>query len=416
MSEFKRINPLSDKITVLGFHHVEYYCGDATTCYKHFMLGLGIELASKSDFSTGNHVHASYLLQSGNMRMLFTAPYRTAHAEETKSNDSPVLPGFKQDFAAEFFRNHGFGVRAVAIEVDDVTKSYNTMIENGAGHVLSPTRLQDDAGRGYFDVAEVKLYGDVVIRIVNGSNFSGNFLPNFKDLVDLKSKSVGRYGLERFDHIVGNVWKMHEMQEYVKKITGFHEFAEFTAEDVGTVDSGLNSVVLANNNESVLLPINEPTYGTKRKSQIQTYLEQNNGPGVQHMALFTSDIFTTLKQMRAAGALGGLEFMDPQPAAYYEKLPARLGPDSGVTGEQLRQAQELGVLVDKDDQGVLLQIFTKPVGDRPTLFFEIIQRVGCEDPVTGIQKAGCGGFGKGNFKDLFKSIEDYENTLKINDL
>lgn len=227
-----------------------------------------------------------------------------------------------------------------------------------------------------------------------------------------------------------------------------HEFAEFTAEDVGTVDSGLNSMVLANNDEYVLLPVNEPTFGTRRKSQIQTYLEYNDGPGVQHLALKTQDIFRTMRLMREQSTCGGLEFMPRSSEAYYRygnlspdpmprppamqhqaichllyrELPEKIG--DSLTAEQLKEAEELGILVDKDDQGVLLQIFTKPIGDRPTLFFEIIQRVGCEkkhqvqtdqgemkEVVT--QAGGCGGFGKGNFKELFKSIERYEDELCV---
>jgi 4-hydroxyphenylpyruvate dioxygenase len=196
----------------------------------------------------------------------------------------------------------------------------------------------------------------------------------------------------------------------LKEMTGFHEFAEFVAEDVGTVDSGLNSVVLANKDEMVLLPLNEPTFGTKRKSQIQTYLEQNKGEGVQHMALFTPNIFQTLQKMKAATRWGGLEFMEPQPKSYYESIRNRIG--DSLTDEQYAMIEKLGLLADKDDkEGILLQIFTKPIGDRPTLFLEIIQRIGCVDK--GQQKPGCGGFGKGNFRDLFKSIEDYEKTLKI---
>ncbi|MCG8462780.1 MAG: hypothetical protein MI919_41370, partial [Holophagales bacterium] len=198
----------------------------------------------------------------------------------------------------------------------------------------------------------------------------------------------------------------------------FHEFAEFTAEDVGTVDSGLNSIVLANNNEYVLLPINEPTFGTKRKSQIQTYLEQNEGAGLQHLALKTNDIFSCLRKMRAVSDRGGFEFMPRPSDEYYRKLPNRIG--DSLTPEQYAAAEELGILVDKDDQGVLLQIFTKPVSDRATIFLEIIQRVGCEyvqkgknGAATVMQKGGCGGFGKGNFTELFKSIENYERTLAV---
>lgn len=166
-----------------------------------------------------------------------------------------------------------------------------------------------------------------------------------------------------------------------------------------------------------MLPLNEPTFGTKRKSQIQTYLEQNQGEGVQHIALFTKDIIRTMTEMKALGDFGGFEFQDSLGDQYYESLRSRLKMDDPnmypqLTEEQLQGIKKLGILADRDDQGILLQIFTRPVGDRPTLFLEIIQRIGCDRE--GEQKPGCGGFGKGNFKDLFKSIENFENELKIN--
>lgn len=264
-------------------------------------------------------------------------------------------------------------------------------------------------------VSEIRAYGDVVLRFISRHDgFDGAFLPAYQAVAP--SSSSQDYGLERIDHAVGNVWDLLESVNYVGKMTGFHEFAEFTAADVGTMDSGLNSVVLANNEERVLLPLNEPTYGTKRKSQIQTYLEYNNGPGLQHLALQTSDIFSTLTKMREVSERGGFEFVERPKPTYYRDLPARIG--EALTAEQYQQVEELGLLVDKDDQGILLQIFTKPIGDRPTMFLEIIQRIGCQepdpaDPKKTIQRGGCGGFGKGNFKALFQAIEEYEKTLKL---
>eukprot|EP00607_Mallomonas_marina_P004466 CAMPEP_0182437190 /NCGR_PEP_ID=MMETSP1167-20130531/84874_1 /TAXON_ID=2988 /ORGANISM="Mallomonas Sp, Strain CCMP3275" /LENGTH=365 /DNA_ID=CAMNT_0024630011 /DNA_START=2674 /DNA_END=3771 /DNA_ORIENTATION=+ len=365
--------------------------------------------------------------------MIFTAPYTTSSQPSLSSNIDNIsientppnpFPGFHRDIANNFTNTHGLGVRAVAIEVEDVSESFSALTRNGARAVLPPTRLDDQEGRGYADLAEISLYGDVVLRLLNKDKFHGRFLPNFKDVrtplppcpwntyTDSDSDSDSddnTYKLQRFDHIVGNLHSLSPKMEEIKAITGFHEFAEFTAEDVGTVDSGLNSVVLANNNEAVLLPLNEPTFGTPRKSQIQTYLEQNAGEGVQHMALFTPDIFYTIPRMRSVTPWGGFELMDRPDDSYYHNLPNRLG--DALSPEQYRKVREQGILADKDEEGVLLQVFTKPVGDRPTLFLEIIQRIGC---VTNkVQKPGCGGFGKGNFKDLFKSIESYERTLKI---
>merc|ERR1719389_985325 len=250
----------------------------------------------------------------------------------------------------------------------------------------------------------------------SGAAPSCAFLPHYTDVEDPFPLS---YGIQRLDHAVGNVPKLIEAVNYIARFTGFHEFAEFTAEDVGTLDSGLNSMVLSSNNEKVLLPINEPTTGTRRKSQIQTYLDHNLGPGVQHLALRSNDILTTLTRMREVSDTVGFDFMPRPSEKYYRELPARIG--DSLTPEQYREVERLGALVDKDDQGVLLQIFTKPLGDRPTIFIEIIQRVGCVQPAeepgpSGAlqmeQAGGCGGFGKGNFTELFKSIEDYERTLE----
>ena len=420
---FVRSNPMSDKFAVRHFHHVEFYCGDATNTYKRFARGLGMKVKAKSDLTTGNLYHSTYVLESGDMKMLFTAPSSRIRGSDSTTivdNDMPEhlkvhvsteailddsrsllpFPNYNIEGCRAFFDKHGLGVSAVAIEVDNVEEAFDIMMVNGAAACLTPIKVVDKNGLGSADIAEVRLYGDVVLRLVNLDNFRGVFMPNFEE-----GSCVGEtYGIERFDHIVGNVWNLESIQSRLMSMTGFHTFAEFVAEDVGTVDSGLNSVVLASNNEKVLLPLNEPTFGTRKKSQIQTYLEQNNGAGVQHMALFTFDIFETMRKMRAASDMGGFEFMPAQPPSYYRNLSNRIGKDV-LSADQLRWVEELGLLVDRDDQGVLVQIFTKPVGDRPTLFLEIIQRMGCDTP-------GCGGFGKGNFKDLFKSIEDFEDTLQ----
>eukprot|EP00904_Undaria_pinnatifida_P006365 jgi/Undpi1/2859/HiC_scaffold_14.g06236.m1 len=524
-SATKKENPKTDRFRMKKFHHVEFYCGDATAAASRFIWGLGMSLVAKSDQSTGNTQHASYVVQSNDLRFVCTAPYSLLSAApsppssaeaavgavNTASSCSP-LPGYDPKAAHEFFRRHGMAGRAIGIEVDDAALAYEQCLSHsgrgggGSGgvsvSVQPPARVTDRDGRGSATIAEVKAYGDVVLRFISfdghraggrgntgaggetaaaaklkseteagtetntASNtefgntepgtdsemeadtdgaFSGAFLPNF---VDVGGGEPGAgppqgYGLERADHIVGNVWDMLEHGDYITGMTGMHEFAEFSAADVGTIDSGLNSIVLASNNQMVLLPLNEPTFGTAKKSQIQTFLEQNEGPGLQHIALKTNDIFRTMRLMRANSGFGGFEFMDAPGEGYYRDVPGRI---PSLTENQLKQLEELGLLADKDDDGVLLQVFTKPVGDRPTLFFEIIQRIGCPfeategdnegdrgvtSPIpdggggvvgvvgTGgrpgevLQRGGCGGFGLGNFKALFESIEKYESTLSV---
>ncbi|PNW79051.1 hypothetical protein CHLRE_09g399030v5 [Chlamydomonas reinhardtii] len=410
---FVRQNPLSDKFTVHKFHHIDFWCGDATNTSKRFSYGLGMPLVAKSDQSTNNQLFASYVLRSNDLVFTFTAPYSRKCASVS---EGVPLRHYNIDHAYEFINSHGLAVRAVGLLVDDAKTAYEVSVAHGAKGVLPPVELRDEASGTSQVISEVLLYGEVVLRYVSGS-FQGPFLAGYTPVTD---SAVTSFGLQRLDHAVGNTHDLIKAVEYITGFTGFHEFSEFVAEDVGTVDSGLNSMVLASNNEAVLLPVNEPTFGTPRKSQIQTYLEQNEGPGLQHLALLSNDIFTTLREMRARSELGGFEFMPRANAKYYKDMYARIG--DSLTPQQYREVEELGILVDKDDQGVLLQIFTKPLGDRPTVFIEIIQRVGCmrevKEPATGAvvgteQAAGCGGFGKGNFGALFKSIEDYERTLNV---
>ncbi|RHZ19174.1 hypothetical protein DYB31_010697 [Aphanomyces astaci] len=402
---FVRHNPKSDRFTMHKFHHVEFYCQDATNVSKRFGWGAGLNLVAKSDQSTGNHAYASYVMQSGDLQLVITAPYSR---QNQKTTSTAPLPHFDVPFAHEFCAKHGLAVRAMGISVEDAKAAYDISVANGGEGVTPPQELTDAATGQVSVVSEVKLYGEVVLRFVSG-NFAGRFLPGYEN-VEGPDVSIG---LQRLDHAVGNLPNLLEAMDYVCGFTGWHEYAEFTAEDVGTVDSGLNSMVLANNTETILLPMNEPTFGTKRKSQIQTFLEQNEGAGLQHMALKTNDIFHTMSEMRKRTHLGGFDFMPKPSAAYYKNLPAKIG--DVFTAAQYEKIEQLGLLVDKDDQGILLQIFTKPLGDRPTCFFEIIERVGCMEEIGGRleQAAGCGGFGKGNFSELFKSIEDYERTLDV---
>ncbi|KAJ1379662.1 Vicinal oxygen chelate [Sesbania bispinosa] len=412
---FVRTNPKSDRFNVKRFHHVEFWCSDATNTSRRFSWGLGMPIVAKSDLSTGNLTHASYLLRSGDLNLLFSAPYSPS-ISLSSSSPTAAIPTFDASTCFAFSAKHGLTVRAVAVEVADASDAFNTSVAHGAIPASPPVHLDNRVV-----IAEVRLYGDVVLRYVSYNDPSHKsdpdpgkwFLPGFEPAEELSSFPSLDYGIRRLDHAVGNVPELAPAVSYVKGFTGFHEFAEFTAEDAGTSESGLNSVVLANNDKMVLLAMSEPVYGTKRKSQIETYLEHNDGSGLQHLALETHDIFMTLREMRKRSGLGGFEFMPSPPPTYYRNLKNRAG--DVLSDEQIKQSEELGILVDRDDQGTLLQIFTKPVGDRPTIFIEIIQRIGCmlkDEEGKVYQKGGCGGFGKGNFSELFKSIEEYEKTLE----
>lgn len=313
-------------------------------------------IVAKSDLSTGNSVHASYLLRSGDLNFLFTAPYST----KISVPSSASIPSFQLDSHCSFAAAHGLGVRAIAIEVGDAETAFSVAVSRGAKPVFAPVSLDNSTF-----LAEVHLYGDVVLRLISYKNVEDkvDFLPGFELVEDVSTSYLELdYGIRRLDHAVGNVPELGPAVEYVKRFTGFHEFAEFTAEDVGTNESGLNSLVLANNDENVLLPMNEPVFGTKRKSQIQTYLEHNEGAGVQHLALSSENIFRTLREMRKRSGVGGFEFMPSPPPTYYRNLKSRTG--EVLSDDQIKECEELGILVDRDDQGTLLQIFTKPIGDR----------------------------------------------------
>ena len=356
-SKFVRTNPKSDRFGVKRFHHVEFWCGDATNTAGRFSWGLGMPLVAKSDLSTGNLSHASYLLRSGDLRFLFTAAYSPAIA--SAGDSAPSIPTFDHSTFLSFTAAHGLAVRAIAIEVDDAELAFTTSVAHGANPSSPPITLDNRAV-----ISEVRLYGDVVLRYVSYKTTDSDpiswFLPWFEPVVP--EPYPLDFGIRRLDHAVGNVAELGPAVSYVKGFTGFHEFAEFTADDIGTSDSGLNSVVLANNDETVLIPMNEPVFGTKRKSQIQTYLEHNEGAGVQHLALTSEDIFRTLREMKSRSRVGGFEFLSPPPPTYYKNLKHRAG--DVLTESQIKECEELGILVDRDDQGTLLQIFTKPIGDR----------------------------------------------------
>ncbi|KAH7654463.1 4-hydroxyphenylpyruvate dioxygenase protein [Dioscorea alata] len=400
-TRFVRVNPRSDRFPVIGFHHVEFWCTDVASAAGRFSFSLGAPLSAFSGLSTANPFHTSHLIRSHDLRFLFTSPLPNPNPDP----NPPPIPSFNRDLCLRFSADHGLAVRAIAIRVASASSAFDIAVHHGARPSFPPT----DLGHG-FSLAELELYGDVVLRLVSHPDDHPLFLPGFQNVA---TPPAFDYGIRRLDHAVGNVPELVPAVAYVAGFTGFHEFAEFTAEDVGTAESGLNSMVLADNEERVLIPMNEPVKGTVRRSQIQTYLDYNGGPGVQHLALSSDNVLKTLREMRARTAFGGFDFMPPPPPTYYRNLVKRAG--DVLTAEQIKECEELGVLVDRDDQGVLLQIFTKPVGDRPTIFLEIIQRIGCmtkDAKGQEYQKGGCGGFGKGNFSELFKSIEEYEKSLE----
>ena len=422
---FTRTNPRSDLFPIARFHSIEFFCRDAKTTANRFAVALGMNACGKNDETTGNKTFNSYAMKSHELVFAFTAPARTEEGGfrrdvqgnlELVEEDKEIEEEKRR--ARQFVDKHGLAVKRVCLRVENCKEAFEVSTKNGAVAIHEPRTLKNRKDGREATVAEVALYGDVELRFVEDTTTHLDADETYRyldyDAVEQNENSEKRnYGLKRLDHCVGNVCDLIETVEYIEKMLGFHEFAEFVAADVGTVDSGLNSMVLANNDEFVLLPINEPTFGTRRKSQIQTYLEANNGPGVQHLALKTDDIIRTVTEMKKySGMFGGFDFQPPASEKYYQNLKEKIG--DVLTDETLKECERLGLLVDKDDQGVLIQIFTKPLTDRPTIFIEIIQRIGCEYPKEEKkeQAAGCGGFGKGNFAELFKSIENYEKSLE----
>ncbi len=348
---------------ILGIHHVEFYVGNAKQSAYFYRRAFGFEWFAYSGLETGNREFTSYALRQNEVVFMITAPYHS---------NSPIY---------DFLRKHGDGVRDIAFLVDDAEKAYETTTARGAQGVAEPHTIEDE--NGVVKLATIATYGDTVHTFVEKTNYTGVFLPGFQ-AVD-KDPIADPVGFVRIDHIVGNMgWnQMEEMVEFYNRVFGFKRFVSFDDKDISTEYTALRSTVVANENLLIKFPINEPAEG-KKKSQIEEFVEFNEGPGVQHIALLTEDIVSSVEKMRA----NGVEFMDT-PDAYYDALPSRVGE----IDEAVDILRRLRILVDRDDQGYLLQIFTRTLVDRPTLFFEIIQRKGAQS------------FGKGNFKALFEAIE-----------
>ncbi|MDZ7771504.1 MAG: 4-hydroxyphenylpyruvate dioxygenase [Balneolaceae bacterium] len=352
-----------DHLGLQDVDYVEMWVGNAKQSAHFFQSVFGFQLSGYSGLETGVRDRVSYYLEQGNIRLVLTGALRS---------DSPI---------ASHVARHGDGVRDIAMHVEDVDRAYRESVKRGAESVQEPHDMEDE--HGTLRRAAIGTYGDTIHSLISRRDYDGVFMPGFKAKEPLYD--VDPCGVQFVDHCVGNVQlgKMNEWVDFYRDVMGFTQYIHFDDKDISTEYSALMSKVMAGGRGMIKFPINEPAEG-KKKSQIEEYLDFYEGPGVQHIALLTGDIIETVSVLKERG----LEFLSI-PTTYYEALEERVGSIE----EPVDKLAELGILVDRDDEGYLLQIFTKPIVDRPTLFFEIIQRKGAR------------GFGKGNFKALFEAIE-----------
>ncbi|MCL6261445.1 4-hydroxyphenylpyruvate dioxygenase [Aquiflexum sp. TKW24L] len=352
-----------DFLPINGTDYVELYVGNAKQSSLFYQYAFGYELIAYAGPETGVRDRASYVLKQDKIRLVLTTPLKEKH---------PI---------ADHIKKHGDGVKVLALWVDDAAQSFNETVTRGAVAYEEPKVHRDEFGEVV--TASIRTYGETIHTFVERKNYKGVFLPGYKPRKSEYNPTP--IGLKYIDHCVGNVgWgEMNKWVDFYEKVMGFELLITFDDKDISTEYSALMSKVVANGNGFIKFPINEPAEG-KKKSQIEEYLDFYNGPGVQHMAIATEDIIHTVSELRKRG----VEFLEV-PASYYEDLLDRVGQ----IDEDLQPLKDLNILVDRDEEGYLLQIFTKPVQDRPTLFYEIIQRKGAKS------------FGKGNFKALFEAIE-----------
>lgn len=352
-----------DFLPLSGTDYVEFYVGNAKQAAHYYKTAFGFQSLAYAGPETGVKDKVSYVIRQNKLTFILTTPLK------------------KDDEIADHIYKHGDGVKVLALKVEDATSAWEETTKRGGNSYLKPTILKDDDGE--IVISGIHIYGDTVHLFVERKNYNGIFMPGFR-----KWESTYRpaaTGLLYVDHCVGNVgWnQMNKWVKFYEDVMGFRNILSFDDKDISTEYSALMSKVMSNGNGYVKFPINEPA-GGKKKSQVEEYLEFYNGEGCQHIAIATHNIIETVTQLKERG----VEFLKI-PASYYATVLERVGH----IDEDLKPLSELGILIDKDDEGYLLQIFSKPVEDRPTLFFEIIQRKGAQS------------FGKGNFKALFEAIE-----------
>ena len=356
-----------DVLPLRRIDHLRFFVGNARQSAYFYRNAFGFDVLAYAGLETGLREEAGYVLRQGQITFVLNSPIIPDHPESRR------------------LIQHGDGVMDIALEVDDVSYSFNECLRRGATAVKPPALLEDE--EGVYECATIRAYGDTTHSFVNRDRYRGVFAPGFQPLdPDRYSPTTFHpVGLAAIDHVVGNVeeGKMDEWVHFYENVLGFRQLVHFDDKDISTEYSALMSKVVQNGTGRIKFPINEPAHG-RRRSQIEEYLQYYGGPGVQHIAMATGNIIETVRAMRH----NDVSFLRV-PHSYYETLPERVGEIK----EDIEELAELGILVDRDDEGYMLQIFTKPVADRPTLFFEVIQRRGSRR------------FGKGNFKALFEAIE-----------
>ena len=362
-----------DFMPIQNFDHLEFYVGDAKHAAYYLSHAWGFTLIAYAGLETGVRDRSSYVLEQGNVRFVVTSALGP-------EGDIP-----------EHVKLHGDGVKRIALRVDDAERAYREATSRGARGVQEPAVHKDD--HGIVKTAAIAIYGDTILPFVERQDYKGVFMPGFQPLSTNVPRRARPAGLASIDHVVGNVelGKMNDWVAFYERVLGFTQLVHFDDRAISTEYSALMSKVMQNGSGRIKFPINEPAPGRK-KSQIEEYLDFYRGPGVQHIALNTTDIITTVRGLQERG----VDFLKT-PAVYYDDVLDRVGH----IAEDVRQLAELGILVDHDDEGYLLQIFSKPVVNRPTVFFEVIERKGAR------------GFGEGNFKALFEALER-EQALRGN--